>query len=147
MIRRPPRSTLFPYTTLFQSNILHDYTIGTKARHLQQNKRVQLFGPRNFGLAPCATAGNWVRFAMCRGGGPPGWFDAAVPERCYGVAVFVISVASHCILRRGSSRVGLPDLDHPPGCYAVAFFRFHVASRCICCIGSNWPARIAAGCG
>jgi hypothetical protein len=33
-----------------QSNILHDYTIGTKTRHLQQNKRVQLFGPRNFGL-------------------------------------------------------------------------------------------------
>src|SRR2546430_13513896 len=24
MIRRPPRSTLFPYTTLFRSNILHD---------------------------------------------------------------------------------------------------------------------------
>src|ERR1017187_3278837 len=34
-----------------------------------------------------------------------------------------------------------------PGCYAVAFFRFHVASRCICCIGGDWPARIAAGCG
>src|SRR2546430_3985221 len=26
MIRRPPRSTLFPYTTLFRSEILHDRT-------------------------------------------------------------------------------------------------------------------------
>src|SRR5437667_5691104 len=24
MIRRPPRSTLFPYTTLFRSHVLHD---------------------------------------------------------------------------------------------------------------------------
>src|SRR5256885_13140112 len=24
MIRRPPRSTLFPYTTLFRSDVLHD---------------------------------------------------------------------------------------------------------------------------
>src|SRR5256885_6259458 len=30
MIRRPPRSTLFPYTTLFRSpNVLHDYYRGT----------------------------------------------------------------------------------------------------------------------
>ena|ERR1017187_608802 len=61
--------------------------------------------------------------------GRPGWFDAAVPERCYGVAVFVIYVASRCILRRGSSRVGLPDLDHPPAVTRWRFFRFHVASR------------------
>src|SRR3712207_6973326 len=27
MIRRPPRSTLFPYTTLFRSKVAHDVTI------------------------------------------------------------------------------------------------------------------------
>ena len=57
-------------------------------------------------------------------GGRPGWFDAAVPERCYGVAVFVIYVASRCILRRGPSRVGLPDLDHPRLLRGGVFFDF-----------------------
>src|SRR3712207_7253025 len=28
MIRRPPRSTLFPYTTLFRSRVLHDRSSG-----------------------------------------------------------------------------------------------------------------------
>src|SRR5256885_10775559 len=41
MIRRPPRSTLFPYTTLFRSEHLHaavqeaDRRIGVEARDLQ----------------------------------------------------------------------------------------------------------------
>src|SRR3712207_9409405 len=29
MIRRPPRSTLFPYTTLFRSSVENDWTSGT----------------------------------------------------------------------------------------------------------------------
>src|SRR5260221_6835409 len=29
MIRRPPRSTLFPYTTLFRSHVLHVSTAGS----------------------------------------------------------------------------------------------------------------------
>src|SRR3989442_5529230 len=28
MIRRPPRSTLFPYTTLFRSQVEHDFHLG-----------------------------------------------------------------------------------------------------------------------
>src|SRR3989441_12837223 len=28
MIRRPPRSTLFPYTTLFRSVLVHDHLLG-----------------------------------------------------------------------------------------------------------------------
>src|SRR5260370_21657157 len=32
MIRRPPRSTLFPYTTLFRSDILVFNQVGTKIR-------------------------------------------------------------------------------------------------------------------
>src|SRR5258708_10438546 len=31
MIRRPPRSTLFPYTTLFRSSMLHGYTTRASA--------------------------------------------------------------------------------------------------------------------
>src|SRR2546426_3924004 len=31
MIRRPPRSTLFPYTTLFRSGLVHEYGTGTCA--------------------------------------------------------------------------------------------------------------------
>src|SRR2546426_7289641 len=32
MIRRPPRSTLFPYTTLFRSRIAHGVSAGQPAR-------------------------------------------------------------------------------------------------------------------
>src|SRR2546426_1737785 len=32
MIRRPPRSTLFPYTTLFRSGLLLDLLVGDLAR-------------------------------------------------------------------------------------------------------------------
>src|SRR5256885_4703899 len=32
MIRRPPRSTLFPYTTLFRSGMCR-YAMGSRARH------------------------------------------------------------------------------------------------------------------
>src|SRR5690554_6980282 len=34
MIRRPPRSTLFPYTTLFRSNPLFDLAIVTSPRFI-----------------------------------------------------------------------------------------------------------------
>src|SRR5258708_28485711 len=37
MIRRPPRSTLFPYTTLFRSQAMAFYTsIGKKAIHVRK---------------------------------------------------------------------------------------------------------------
>src|SRR5260370_2315302 len=52
MIRRPPRSTLFPYTTLFRSELSHDFppdnpppTAGRHGRH----------GP--VGPAACGRAG------------------------------------------------------------------------------------------
>src|SRR2546426_3831327 len=34
MIRRPPRSTLFPYTTLFRSRLLEEMLAGCRAPHL-----------------------------------------------------------------------------------------------------------------
>src|SRR5579883_3614329 len=40
MIRRPPRSTLFPYTTLFRSRVLHRGA----ARGVRQGRRQRLAG-------------------------------------------------------------------------------------------------------
>src|SRR3989475_7685409 len=40
MIRRPPRSTLFPYTTLFRSDRLHGAEIVTEPRVLRSLSRV-----------------------------------------------------------------------------------------------------------
>src|SRR2546430_9909196 len=42
MIRRPPRSTLFPYTTLFRSDRLRDLGIGLCERRLE--KRIGIGG-------------------------------------------------------------------------------------------------------
>src|SRR5687768_18578624 len=52
MIRRPPRSTLFPYTTLFRSSDtptgLFSITVAD-GREIQQNSAIQQFVPRNLG--------------------------------------------------------------------------------------------------
>src|ERR1017187_6967268 len=77
---------------------------------------------------------------MCDGG-------ATVPERCRAVAVFVNCVGLRCVLPTWSSRVGPARVRPRTGRYTVRFFRFHVASGCICCVGGDWLARIAAGCG
>src|SRR5256885_4318856 len=39
MIRRPPRSTLFPYTTLFRSNGAAGYVVAAGVGHTAQVKR------------------------------------------------------------------------------------------------------------
>src|SRR3712207_8059951 len=39
MIRRPPRSTLFPYTTLFRSEDQHDAVLRTEVAHLLEIAR------------------------------------------------------------------------------------------------------------
>src|SRR5947208_7786939 len=36
MIRRPPRSTLFPYTTLFRSEILHEIGFAIQRAHFAE---------------------------------------------------------------------------------------------------------------
>src|SRR5690348_17894909 len=38
MIRRPPRSTLFPYTTLFRSRLIKKIYLHSKAMYLTKNK-------------------------------------------------------------------------------------------------------------
>src|SRR3712207_8039286 len=62
MIRRPPRSTLFPYTTLFRSHAWHDLIGGTPG---------------------VATAGRDVRRAAAHGAAPGdgGGAGAARPAR------------------------------------------------------------------
>jgi len=45
MIRRPPRSTLFPYTTLFRSN----QRLGLETSYLQTGSSIWTFWERRFG--------------------------------------------------------------------------------------------------
>src|SRR5258705_3333603 len=60
MIRRPPRSTLFPYTTLFRS-------LGNPPRRLRSFGRTRTQGDH-----PChrigSTAGSWREAKTCRRG-------------------------------------------------------------------------------
>src|SRR3712207_7075062 len=45
MIRRPPRSTLFPYTTLFRSELMLAGTQTEQNEHVDQDRAVQGIGP------------------------------------------------------------------------------------------------------
>src|SRR5256885_2512713 len=62
MIRRPPRSTLFPYTTLFRSHALGNKTsfmvnyVGNHGVHeAVQNAGLNAFAPAGFGDLPLAA--------------------------------------------------------------------------------------------
>src|SRR5688572_31469223 len=46
MIRRPPRSTLFPYTTLFRSGIGHRTTVGALGERAEDLTRARLLVAR-----------------------------------------------------------------------------------------------------
>src|SRR5256884_4081340 len=54
MIRRPPRSTLFPYTTLFRSHGEPQRNIqcASRGRHVFQLRRLHRSEPRGFGCFP-----------------------------------------------------------------------------------------------
>src|SRR2546425_9295381 len=45
MIRRPPRSTLFPYTTLFRSNLQAPQGARTRRAHLPRTRRPAAAAP------------------------------------------------------------------------------------------------------
>src|SRR3712207_8784625 len=46
MIRRPPRSTLFPYTTLFRSVRRNDRSVGSSSSHgYRKTTRIRQFSP------------------------------------------------------------------------------------------------------
>src|SRR3989442_3541839 len=60
MIRRPPRSTLFPYTTLFRSPSLCDQTVDRSLRYLvidAQVVRSGKFADRPAGVFPAQEPG------------------------------------------------------------------------------------------
>src|SRR5256885_8894583 len=64
MIRRPPRSTLFPYTTLFRSDFVGETPPGLR-RGLSLRLRIELGQPSQELLLPMGgfykdTGGNWV---------------------------------------------------------------------------------------
>src|SRR5262245_65262998 len=61
MIRRPPRSTLFPYTTLFRSRLVGRRAVALRARRQPRDPRA---GPVPDGVAP---HGARVRGAVRRG--------------------------------------------------------------------------------
>src|SRR5258708_31178862 len=67
MIRRPPRSTLFPYTTLFRSGLVHGRDRESSESPAYRGRagsrrRVQPGGQLPGGAAPRLAAGeSWVR--------------------------------------------------------------------------------------
>src|SRR2546430_9274680 len=68
MIRRPPRSTLFPYTTLFRSNGIEQLipgknTVGTRGQVVEQAKLQSAEHHRLAGLAHAVGSGVDTQFA------------------------------------------------------------------------------------
>src|SRR5256886_16362152 len=66
MIRRPPRSTLFPYTTLFRSTVRRPMRVVFDARHLQTVSRTRGIGrySRNLLAAFARRAPEDVAFTL-----------------------------------------------------------------------------------
>src|SRR2546427_5584916 len=58
MIRRPPRSTLFPYTTLFRSQTWREWIFGLPdpARRSILAKALAVFEKSKYGRLPASTA-------------------------------------------------------------------------------------------
>src|SRR5258708_31881528 len=62
MIRRPPRSTLFPYTTLFRSATIHSGDSSTFTFYEKNNGNVPLTSPTvTATVSPAANAGSGCR--------------------------------------------------------------------------------------
>src|SRR2546430_6747421 len=65
MIRRPPRSTLFPYTTLFRSAVADRQRVGVRVgvvdhQRVRAGERVGAGGARRGELAVQGRAAQWV---------------------------------------------------------------------------------------
>src|SRR5256885_5726022 len=73
MIRRPPRSTLFPYTTLFRSGA--DERVDS-ARGLIEPRQTGLVGVDVHGAQPVARLGR--RFAVLEKGDDPALLHSAI---------------------------------------------------------------------
>src|SRR5688572_31219486 len=62
MIRRPPRSTLFPYTTLFRSGGVESWTLTCEhpAGTLRATRRVAVGRGQSVAVDPCEPSGGGV---------------------------------------------------------------------------------------
>src|SRR3989442_11709263 len=61
MIRRPPRSTLFPYTTLFRSQYYYDYPAGTPlARFINISPALTFPDDGSYDYSLGSARYNWV---------------------------------------------------------------------------------------
>src|SRR5260370_14188895 len=64
MIRRPPRSTLFPYTTLFRSNLRDDLSLGGCKKSIRLSAR---FHKEKISEIACLTPFAYFFFMKSRG--------------------------------------------------------------------------------
>src|SRR2546430_17717010 len=67
MIRRPPRSTLFPYTTLFRSQIRAEETNHSKIMWII-HELADVYGPRLTGSPNLKAADDWAVKTMASWG-------------------------------------------------------------------------------
>src|SRR2546426_11337371 len=96
MIRRPPRSTLFPYTTLFRSEdiywleepIRHDDYVGAASLARALKTPIQIgenfSQPAAMAAALAAGAADYVMPDLERIGGVTGWLTAAALAHAHG---------------------------------------------------------------
>src|SRR3989454_4599850 len=97
MIRRPPRSTLFPYTTLFRSEdiywleepIRHDDYVGAASLARALKTPIQIgenfSEPAAMAAALAAGAADYVMPDLERIGGVTGWLNAAALAHAHGI--------------------------------------------------------------
>src|SRR2546426_9020455 len=61
MIRRPPRSTLFPYTTLFRSRVADDVAHALVQTEAELQEAIDTVGGGGVEVDPCLLVGDPVR--------------------------------------------------------------------------------------
>src|SRR2546422_4493362 len=106
MIRRPPRSTLFPYTTLFRS------ASPCQGEGRGFKSRFPLHNPRQLIPVEPATRGS-------EGGVPPSWGDAKQRERADRKSTRLnsshgyISYAVFCLKKKKNRTLTYPQTSEP----------------------------------
>src|SRR2546422_7808158 len=73
MIRRPPRSTLFPYTTLFRSCAYSAATTGSESVRSRRSYRETTMSGWAENRASCATTGRASFHSLSRAGRSAEW--------------------------------------------------------------------------
>src|SRR5690348_18506050 len=89
MLRRPPRSTLFPYTTLFRSLACGMSLLSVDASGAGQMRAITLWGAAS---AAGAAAGPLVGGVLVEFTGWQGlfWIDMAIAAACIPITLFTV---------------------------------------------------------